>query len=56
MRNIDESYRVALVPYLTDLAIPGNKIDLNLAEEILSPLGLRDLNRAERIVRHLMVG
>jgi hypothetical protein len=45
----DIRYREALLPHIADLRRPGGRIDLNLAEEILAPLGLRDLNRAERV-------
>jgi hypothetical protein len=53
-RALNVRYRLALLPHLADLRHPEGGLDLNLCEEVLSRAGLRDLNRAERVMRGLV--
>lgn len=53
-RHLNVQYRAALLPHRLDLRLPDDSgWDLNLAEEVLAPLGLFDLNRASRVLRAL---
>lgn len=56
MSKTDILYRKILLPHLADLRLPGNKLDLNLAEEVLAQHGLRNLRRAQRVMSQMVLG
>lgn len=55
MTRLDIRYREVLLPHITELRRAGG-IDLNLAEELLAPHGLHDLNRASRVASRMRPG
>ena len=58
MTNLDIRYRSVLLPHVTELRRTRRDggMDLNMAEEILARHGLRDLDRATRILSTLEPG
>mgnify|MGYP001599209886 CR=1 FL=1 len=56
MSRLDFRYRSILLPYISDIRLPGNRIDLNACEEVLAAHGLRNLSRAARVASGLRFG